>query len=769
VLSSEGSEMSGTRVAVLRVVALGLCLALALLLLAAREANAGKYSVAQCGWYVGADASWADSTGGAKFRPDGYCVPPPGQDPFEGVHLKSFTRESQGTVSGTRFARWRWEAPAGTAISRVSGTWWHALHDGMQQRIGVGTWSGGFDAFASASGTDTTPRNFVVGISQPQPALEDRLLCAKPESSWCVLSPGSWSALRALTITVEDNQAPGAGLGGELLAPGWHRGSQSVDFWGSDAGGGIRFGETTVDGARVDLTEYSCAKALIGSEWRATQMRPCSLGASARVVVATTAFSDGTHSVRHCVTDFAANVGCTSGQAIGIDNNPPAHPRGLSLAGGDGWHRANDFDLSWANPDQGAGSPIGGAFWRITGPAGFDSGVRFVPGRQLAAIVDRTVPVAGSYAIEIWLRDEAGNEARSTAVSVPLRFDNIAPGVAFESIADDVGPALPELVQAEVSDPHSGPARGEISYRRLNADSWTELATKLVPGESPELAQLIAKVPGDLPPGTYVFRAQASDAAGNDAFSSRRADGTEMALRKLPPPPVAERREVRGPGQPKAKSRLFAQLRWRRRRGDRVTVPFGAGARLSGRLVDADGAGLAGRSVRVVSRPSRGAHSRRRVEETTTGAHGGFGVPLEPGPSRRITVSYAGEPGFAGARRAALALRVRGGVVFGIAPRQLRTGESVRLWGRVRARGAPLPRRGKLVAIQYYETEAQRWRPIVVVRSDHSGRFHTRYRFRYVSGRALIRLRALALAEERWPYAPGASRSLAVRVSGSVG
>jgi len=758
--------MSGTRVGLVRIVSLGFCLALALLLLAAREANAAKYSVAQCGWYVGADAGWADSTGGAKFRPDGYCVPPAGQDAFDGAHLKSFTRDGQGTVSGTRFARWRWEAPAGTAISRVSGTWWHALHDGMQQRIGVGTWGGGFDAFASAGSTDTTPRNFVVGIAPPQPALEDRLLCAKPESSWCSLGPGSWSAVRALTITIEDNDAPGAGLGGDLVAGGWRRGSQSIAFWGGDSGAGNRFGETMIDGARVNLTEYPCAKALIGSEWRATQMRPCLTGVSGSATVATAAFSDGTHSVRHCVTDFAGNVGCTPVHSVGIDNNPPAHPRGVSLAGGDGWHRVNDFDLAWTNPDQAPASPIGGALWRITGPAGFDGGIGYAPGRGIAALADRTVPAPGSYSLEIWLRDEAGNEDRSTAVAVPLRFDNIAPGVAFEPIPDEVGTSLPEVVRADVFDSHSGPSRGEILYRRLSAEQWTDLPTRLVAGASPELAQLVARVPGDLDPGTYVFRADAADGAGNSASSRRRADGAEMALRKVPPPPLAEHREARQAAQPKAKSRLFARLRWRRRRGARVTVPFGAGAALTGRLVNAEGAGLAGRTLRVVSRPSRGAHSRHRVETVRTGAHGGFRLPLLAGPSRRITVSYAGEAGLAASRRAALTLRVRGGLALAAAPRRLRTGESVRLWGRVRARGAPLPRRGKLVAVQYYESEARRWRPVLVVRSDHSGRFRARYRFRYVSGRALIKLRAVALAEERWPYAPGASAPVVVRVTG---
>src|SRR4051812_16248061 len=98
--------MSGTRFAVGRIVAMGVLLALSVLLLAAAKASAGKYAVAQCGWYVGADASWADTTGGAKFRPDAFCTPS-GPDPFDGAHLKSFTRDGQQTVSGTRFARWR--------------------------------------------------------------------------------------------------------------------------------------------------------------------------------------------------------------------------------------------------------------------------------------------------------------------------------------------------------------------------------------------------------------------------------------------------------------------------------------------------------------------------------------------------------------------------------------------------------------------------------------------------------------------------------------
>lgn len=749
--------MSGTRIGLGRIVAMGVALALALLLLAAREASAGRYAVAQCGWHVDADADWADTTGGAKFRPDAYCATPPNSDPFDGAHLKSFTRNGS-TVSGTRFARWRWTAPPGTGITRISGTWWHTLHDGLEQRIGAATWNGGFNPFLTASSTDTTLRDFVAGFSSPMPAIEDRLLCARAESKWCSLEPGSWSALRAVTITVQDDTPPSAAIGGQLTAGGWRRGDQPVQFWGSDVGAGVRFGETSLDGARVSLVEYPCAKASIGGEWRATRMRPCELGVNGTATVATTNFSDGPHMLGHCATDFAGNVACANPVQVLIDNNPPAHPRELSLAGGDGWRRTNDFDLGWANPDQGRASAIGGASWRITGPAGFDSGAHFVSGHDLRAVRDLRVPGAGVYTVAIWLRDEAGNEAPSSAATVPLRLDDVPPGVAF---AAPEGEGVPESVRADIIDAHSGPAGGSLYYRRLGTEQWIDLPVKFAPGSTPGSASVTARVPGDLAPGTYVFRADAVDAVGNSASSTRRADGTEMALRKTAAPP-AERKAER----PRAKTRVFAHLRWRHHRGPRVTVPFGRSALLSGRLLDADGAGLAGRVLRVVARPSRGALSRRSARTVRTGAHGGFKLPLPAGPSRRITVTFAGEPGLESARRPALALRVRGGIDLRVAPRQLQTGESVHVWGRVRARGAPMPRRGKLVAIQYYESAARRWRPVLVTRSDHSGRFSASYRFRYVVGTARIRLRAVALAEERWPYAPGVSRPVTVHVTG---
>ncbi|HWA53891.1 MAG TPA: hypothetical protein VG816_06940 [Solirubrobacterales bacterium] len=753
--------MSGTRGGLGRIVAMGVALALALLLLAAKEATAGKYSVAQCGWHVGADADWADSTGGAKFRSDAYCATPPGADPFDGAHLKSFTRDGQETVSGTRYARWRWGAPEGTGITRVSGTWWHTLHDGLEQRLGVDNLSGGFDVFATAASTDVTPHDFVVGFSTPMPGLEDRLLCARAESKWCGLNPGSWSAIRALTITIEDDFPPSSSIGGEMLAGGWLRGERKLEYAVHDGGAGVKTTEALIDGHSVYTHNHPCNTVSVSGELRATTMRPCPIDRVGYYPISTLGFSDGAHSVSNCTTDFASNVQCLPARTILIDNNPPAHPRDLTLPGGDGWRRSNDFDPAWVNPDQGPASPIAGASWRITGPGGYDSGAKFVAGRGLSSLQNLFVPRAGAYTLSVWLRDEAGNESASSAASLPLRFDDVPPGVAFEPTA--AGDALPAQVTAQITDAHSGPAGCEIHYRRLDGQQWTELPAKFQRGEAADAGELVARLPSDLAPGTYVFRADAVDAAGNTATTTRRADGTEMSVRKLAGEPVLGLRRaeaVRG------KARVFARLRWQRRSGTELTVPFGAVALLSGRLLDADGAGLGGRPLRVVSRPSRGALGRARAEQLETGPHGGFELRLPAGTSRRISVSFPGDDGLDRAERSPLKLRVRSGVALSASPAQVQTGASVSFSGRVRSAGAPLPRRGKLIAIQYYESAAKRWRPVIVVRSDHAGRFHARYRFRYISGSARIRIRAVALPEERWPYAPGASRPLVVRVTG---
>jgi hypothetical protein len=762
--------------------AIGLVVCACLLL--AGEARGARYAVIQCAAGAGVDADWWDSTGGAKFRPDAYC------DGGAGDHAKSFTRDGAATVSGEAFARWRWLAPSGTYLTKVSGDWWHALHDGMEQRIGSINWAGGFEPKLAANGTDTTQRYWELNFPVPVAGIEDRLLCARGAAQWCSLDEPSWSGDKELRIELEDEGAPAAGMGGELTAGGWHRGVQNLAISGSDVGSGVRYGETLIDGARAALTEYPCAAIWLGGALVGTRMGPCYPLVSQNESIATTEYSDGVHSLVHCAFDFAGAAGCTAAQPLPIDNYPPAHPRPVTIAGGEGWHRVDGFDLSWTNPDQGAASPIFGAYWRITGANGYDTGVQFAGGQGITSLSGLTVPSAGAWNLHLWLRDEAGNESAATGIDLPLRFDDQPPAVAFPS-----GDPQGGQVTANVSDALAGPAAGGISYRRAEAQNWTDLPTKLH-GEDGGKATLSAPLP-DLGVGTWVFRAEGIDAASNSATSSLHADGTQMSIKVTPAEAAAAKSGGKGdvgkdgdrkdgggqgsgckdggggdgcgpsgPAGRHAKTRLFVRLRGGHGQGGVLTVPFGAPAQLSGRLTSAAGAGLADRSVKVVARPSHGALVPRTVEHLQTGKRGGFVSRLAPGTSRRIDVSFAGNDTLAAASHRSLDLRVRTGVSLEAAPATLLTGQAVHLSGRVSSRAAPIPRRGKLVAIQYLEADSGRWRPVLVTRTDHDGRFHARYRFRYVSGAARIRLRATALAEERWPYAPGSSAPVGIEVRG---
>ncbi len=287
--------------------------------------------------------------------------------------------------------------------------------------------------------------------------------------------------------------------------------------------------------------------------------------------------------------------------------------------------------------------------------------------------------------------------------------------------------------RAQISDAHSGPASGEIHYRRLDSQQWTELPAKFQRGASADSAA--ASRPPAEPtstPGTYVFRADAVDAAGNAAGTTRRGgrhrdDGAQGSGK-----PVAGAQTGRAGAGQGAHLRPPA-LAWSQRHRADGAVRDGRHVSAAGSL-DADGAGLADRiAARRLPTLPRGAWSSAADAAAQTGPHGGFQLAA-PGWAPR-----AGSPSLSvattrldAAERGPLTLRVRSGVELRAAPRELRTGEAVHFSGRVRSLGAPLPRRGKLVTIQYYESAAQALAP---------GARHAQRSRRPLSGRLPLSLR----------------------------
>lgn len=435
-------------------------------------------------------------------------------------------------------------------------------------------------------------------------------------------------------------------------------------------------------------------------------------------------------------------------------------PFDFQVLGGPAWRAQNDFDVRWRNP---AGREVAGASWRLGAPGIFTAPV-FVPGSGLTELDGLRVPAAGAWELTVWLRDASGWEFPPFAAKAMLLLDDVPPAVSF--LPGD-SEALPPQLVAAVADPLSGVADGSIAYRRLDRDAWTGLQTQIRAGALG--TELVAATP-ELKPGTaYLFRAEARDGAGNVGTTTLRADGTPMSLRAPeggggagPGGAVAG---AVGPAAPQRPTQLLVALAASRGGGHGrggLTVDYGDPVLLRGRLSGEDG-GLAGRRVRVVSRPAAGARGGVEVESVTAAADGSFELRLPPGPSRRLTVAFAGDAVQRPVRRR-LALRVRGGVSLTASPRRLRTGGLLQLRGRVGSRGGRVPRSGKLVTISYWERAARRWRPVIVTRSDRAGRFAAGYRFRYVTGVARIRLRATVPAEADWPYAPGSSRPLTVEV-----
>lgn len=701
---------------------------------AAESASAARYTVAQCGWHVGQDAGWLE-TSADKFAGSSYCQAPASADPFENVHLSSSTRGSTSSVSGTRFARWRWNAPPGTGIVTVHGQRWQVLGDNFEHRLG-GVARGGFEPFLQLASTDTVRRDFSQAFSPFADAFEARLLCAMPEDLYCAPANQRMAGVRALTITLDDSSKPVPYISGPASEGRWTRGTSPLSFYGGDVGSGLRYSSTFIDGKPGPQSEHGCDINLIAGQWRATRMRPCRLELEGVHQIDTTKLSDGPHLLHQCEIDFAGNAGCTPVRALRTDNTAPAAPRGLSVSGGDGWHRDNGFRLTWTEPDQGVAAPIVASQYRVVGE-GFDSGVvgDFNPGA-----VNALVPRSGEFRISVWLVDAAGNSNEANSASATLRLDAVPPsGYLIEPDSQ-----RPEIIRAAVSDAHSGVAAGRISVRRMGGGDWIELPT-----QAGAAGEVWARFPSDeLQAGRYSVRLRVTDVVGNEFETDRRGNGSPMELKAPLTTDV----------------RLGSHLESGHARGLSLVVGFDARTELKGRLTDGSGRPLAGQRLEVTETPAAGASSGVKVRSVTSGAHGHFGLTLPQGPSRQIRVSFRGTDRFAEASVGPLELKVRGFIGFDATPRQLGTGQRVRFRGRVATRSVRPLSPGTLVAVQYFEKATRRWRPVLVSRANRFGIFRASYRFRYITGSARIRLRARLLPPARFPYSGAVSRPLVIRV-----
>jgi hypothetical protein len=272
-----------------------------------------------------------------------------------------------------------------------------------------------------------------------------------------------------------------------------------------------------------------------------------------------------------------------------------------------------------------------------------------------------------------------------------------------------------------------------------SVEAFAPLATRIA-GNA-----LLARWPSDdYAPGEYEFVATGYDEAGNSMTASRRGNGKRLVL----PSPL------------KVRSRIEATLDGNRAR----VIAGGRTAHLNGKLALDSGATGAGLVVVVVERFKRGSPAPARTTVLRTGADGHFDATLGRGPSRAVTIHFAGDPSTGRSQAGPLRLGVRPRVELEASARVAVVGGApIAFRGALGVSRAELPAEGAAVELQF-RVGGLPWSEFRTVRTDHRGRFRYRYRFSDDDSRGVrFQFRAVAPKQSDWPYEPGSSRPVAVR------
>jgi hypothetical protein len=691
----------------------------------AEPAAAGTFHVYGLGMNgAGCPNGWqAQSSPPSRFRQHNYCSTWDIKSVRDGTALKrgQSAGTSMYTAAGARFTGFSIRS-RGTARN---GTSWNAFmcqtpfRDCAGYFSRSGTWSESESALGTLlGGSPFYAQHLWAGVT-----------CNQDKC------PDSTSAGRAVNVThlqshavVEDYTAPGKpSVGG--ISSGWNSGEKQLTYYATDAGSGVATVQLTVDGSLNRTVNHSCSRLPTGGY---TQPVPCATAAGGEFSVNEPGqLADGHHSVSVTSRDAGGATAWTT-RDLWVDNNAPGHPIGLSVTGGDGWRRTNDFSVTWENPEQGNGSEIVAAYYKIgSAPDTPKDGFRL---NSPAARADLEAPRDGTWPVYVWLEDAAGNALPSTASVVHLRLDSTPPALAF---ANERAVQNPAEVRVRTADAHSGVASGQIEIRRRGVPEWRELETRR------EGTDLVTTIPDDqLERGTYELRAFASDAVGNTAVTTRRADGQAMVV-----------------GLPlRSDTTLGASLSRRAggARGGRraIRIRYRRHAWLRG-VLRSGGALLADTRVFIETRRLRRGKWSPLTEVVTDG-NGRYSVRLPRGVSREVRVRFAGNRSLQPASDV-VRLLVRGSATLRLSPRSLSRGGTITFLGHVGLFRAHLPEAGKLIQIQYLD--GHKWRPAVKLgHTSRRGRFAIRYRFRRISRPTKIYFRILVPAEGGWPYATGASR-----------
>ena len=386
--------------------------------------------------------------------------------------------------------------------------------------------------------------------------------------------------------------------------------------------------------------------------------------------------------------------------------------------------------------DQAALSGVDGLHWTI------DGAEHGADGDEASVAVEAD----GRHAVTWWATDGAGNASERGAATI--KVDRTPPEtVAFE--APDA--ADPTRVSVIAADATSGVAGGRVELRRTGAATWSRLPSSLSSG------RLTARIDdASLRAGAYELRAVVSDAAGNEAVGTTRADGAPatvtLPLRRATTVTLSRRgRTLRGRLLAGGKPLADRELRLTQRlRGARTWHPV-----CGRRTVIVASSTASGGTAAPAAASSTAAGCPIRTDDA-----GRIQVRLAKGPSRTVRLAFAGDPLLLPAHRGTH-IRTRASGWVHAHPSRVPAGGLVRFAGHIF--GGHIPAGGKVVELQ--ARVGTGWRTFATVRADRRGDFRHVHRFGATSAGQTYRVRLRIRSEAAYPFERGTGRPISIQVT----
>ena len=737
------------------------CAALTLVLLASASAMAGQFTVASCQ----ADHLRFSSTAFGDFATRGMKITracDPDGPGLRGLITANVVRDSsvpRGATSiatiaapaGTTFTRLRWAGSSSRSDCRYT---LQVYADAPRAKtIPIANVRANQDCAAKGAAAQSARYSARTVNITGATRIVQRVLCAgAPGHGACSARGANFIRTYQAGVGIADNQAPTATIIADtpLALGSWVSGSQSLHYDAAD-NVGIRTVQAMIGAENGGTDQRPCAFATVGGAY--ANPVPCPNGRG-QLAVDSRSLREGAHPMVVYAKDTAGNITRSRPMTARIDNTPPTRVD-VVARGGEQWRNRNDFALSWVNAPENDRAPIASVLYKLC-PAAGGGACRDaeLKGAGVASLPIQ-VPGPGEWKVSLWRRDGAGNQHPNTA-SVPttLRYDAEAPQLAFKSSPG----AGPTLVSVQVSDKVSGVAGGSIEISAVGSATRRALETRV------DGSRLAARIDdAAFAAGKYVLRATAYDQARNQASTTQREDGQQMAvalplrIASLMRTGVPSTRTVRRVARRNGKRRVLTR---------RVTVlkpssgvVFGRRVTLTGHLTNRDGQGIPGAHVQVSS--SSESSPQQPLATLRTNAAGDYRYIATASTSRVLRFDYVGSQHILPAR-AEVRLKVPASSSMRVDRGHVLNGQSVMFSGRVRT--LPIPAGGKLVELQV--VLAGRWQTFRTASTDKAGRWKLPYGFARTRGVQRYRFRVRLPHEAGYPFADGKSRTIQVQVRG---